>query len=446
MSDRQKGLVDVLRELFPHSNHRTCVRHLYNNFKKQHSGKAFKDGLWKAVRATYDREYEDAMSEVKSLSRDAYDWLSEKDPRNWSKAFFPTTTKCDMLLNNVCESFNKFILETRTKPIITMLEAIKTKIMQRIAKKSDEADKWIGPLCPKIQKKLETSMQMSARCWATNAGGNKYQVSYGPHSQHVVNLTEHTCSCRKWDLTGIPCHHAISAILMKEERPESYVDDCYKKITQQAIYSHLMNPVRGPDQWARQTYCEPILPPTIRRPPGRPHKKRRKEADEPIIHGVRVTKKGVTLSCSKCKKTGHNVRTCKGIVGGNSSSSRTPRTRSAHPQQAPTTSTTVPQQQPTTFVTVLQQQPTTSTSTRLQPPSRQPPPTIRPKLPIKRSSHGTWKQLAPASSAPTQEAQTTTRTSVPAQQASTQPPPIQVVRWMLNNSQESSTTQPSRNL
>ncbi|KAK8713846.1 hypothetical protein V6N13_149053 [Hibiscus sabdariffa] len=34
--------------------------------------------------------------------------------------------------------------------------------MQRIAKKAIEADKWIGPLCPNIQKKLETSIPMSA--------------------------------------------------------------------------------------------------------------------------------------------------------------------------------------------------------------------------------------------------------------------------------------------
>ncbi|KAK8649082.1 hypothetical protein V6N13_129818 [Hibiscus sabdariffa] len=254
---------------------------------------------------------------------------------------------------------------------------MKTKIMQRIAKEAAEADKWTGPLCPKIQKKLETTIEMSARCWPTNAGGNRYQVSCGPHTQHCVNLTEHICTCRKWDLTGIPCNHAISAILMIEERPETYVDDCYKKSTQKAIYSHMVNPVKGQDQWARQTYCEPILPPTLRRPPIIPHKNRKKEADEPIIQGVRVTKKGVIMTCTKCKRTGHNVRTCKGMVGGNSniqpssqaSSSRLhqhARTNSAHTQQAPTTTTTVPDHQDATT---------------------QQPPTRIPKMPMSTFNH-----------------------------------------------------------
>ncbi|KAK8649083.1 hypothetical protein V6N13_129819 [Hibiscus sabdariffa] len=34
MSDKQKGLIDALGELFPHFNHRTCVMNLYTNFKK----------------------------------------------------------------------------------------------------------------------------------------------------------------------------------------------------------------------------------------------------------------------------------------------------------------------------------------------------------------------------------------------------------------------------
>ncbi|KAK8627580.1 hypothetical protein V6N13_135189 [Hibiscus sabdariffa] len=90
-------------------------------------------------------------------------------------------------------------------------------------------------------------------------------------------------------------------------------NDCLYPITFAAVE------IRGQDQWARQTYCEPILPPTLRRPSGRPHKNRKEEeVDEPIIQGDRVTKKGVTMTCTKCKRTRHNVRTCKGIVGGNS--------------------------------------------------------------------------------------------------------------------------------
>lgn len=29
---------------------------------------------------------------------------------------------------------------------------------------------------------------------------------------YVVNLKQETCACRKWDLFGIPCCHAITCI------------------------------------------------------------------------------------------------------------------------------------------------------------------------------------------------------------------------------------------
>ncbi|KAK5784845.1 hypothetical protein PVK06_039384 [Gossypium arboreum] len=57
----------------------------------------------------------------------------------------------------------------------------------------------------------------------------------------------------------------------------------------------------------------PILPPLLRRPPGRPTKVRRKEPDEPQTI-ERLSKRGVEMRCSKCKIIGHNKRSCKGEV------------------------------------------------------------------------------------------------------------------------------------
>ncbi|KAE8695057.1 hypothetical protein F3Y22_tig00110745pilonHSYRG00184 [Hibiscus syriacus] len=62
---------------------------------------------------------------------------------------------------------------------------------------------------------------------------------------------------------------------------------------------------------------EPILPPTLRRPPGRPHKNKRMEADETPPYTRKVTKRGIKILCRKCGGSGHNVRTCKGQVGRN---------------------------------------------------------------------------------------------------------------------------------
>jgi hypothetical protein len=52
ITDKQKGLIDAIRELFPHSEHRYCVKHFYNNFKASHKGLMLKQLLWGAAKST----------------------------------------------------------------------------------------------------------------------------------------------------------------------------------------------------------------------------------------------------------------------------------------------------------------------------------------------------------------------------------------------------------
>lgn len=71
------------------------------------------------------------MDKMKVLNKDAYDWLEKLAPNTWVRAFFLEFPKCDILLNNNCEVFNKYILEARELPILSMFERIKGQIMSR---------------------------------------------------------------------------------------------------------------------------------------------------------------------------------------------------------------------------------------------------------------------------------------------------------------------------
>jgi hypothetical protein len=44
---------------------------------------------------------------MKFLNEDAFKWLDKMAPNTWVKAFFSEFPKCDILLNNNCEVFNK---------------------------------------------------------------------------------------------------------------------------------------------------------------------------------------------------------------------------------------------------------------------------------------------------------------------------------------------------
>ncbi|KAJ1703320.1 hypothetical protein LUZ63_003099 [Rhynchospora breviuscula] len=245
MSDRQKGLIPVIKALFLASEHRFCVRHLYDNFSNAgHKGKTLKDQLWQVAIATYVAEYENKMKELEGLNKAAFEWLKTKPPAEWCKAYFSTNCKSDMVLNNLCEVFNKYILDARDKPIITMLEMIRTKLMRRLQVKRDELMKYKGLICPKIQKKLDKWKEESIKFNAIWNGQSLYQVT-GFHGQFVVNIANYSCDCRRWDLTGIPCEHACASMRVNGLKPEDYVHDCYKVETYLKIYSHAINPISG---------------------------------------------------------------------------------------------------------------------------------------------------------------------------------------------------------
>lgn len=72
MSDKQKGLIEVVQALLPNAPHKFCVRHLYNNFKGNFKGLAFKDILWKAARASTVPAFKNPMQEMHDLDKNAY--------------------------------------------------------------------------------------------------------------------------------------------------------------------------------------------------------------------------------------------------------------------------------------------------------------------------------------------------------------------------------------
>ncbi|KAH1121790.1 hypothetical protein J1N35_004950 [Gossypium stocksii] len=136
------------------------ISFMFNKQKKvSFKTKAFKYLLWKAARLSTQRDFDDAMAELKNTNEDAYDWLKGKNLAHWSRSHFSLKSKSNMLVNNLCECFNKMIFEVRRKPILTMIETIRTKIMLLIVNKKEEAENFKRNLCPKIKKKLATNIK-----------------------------------------------------------------------------------------------------------------------------------------------------------------------------------------------------------------------------------------------------------------------------------------------
>ena len=150
-----KGLVNTIASIGDNVEHRPCVRHLYENFRKRHAGEHLKEALWAAARANTMPDFNRAMEKLKSLSEAAWDEMRQYPPGMWSRAGYSTHTCCDSQVNNMCEAFNSSIIELREQPIISLIEGLNFYMTNRIVRLMDYMLRYSCDICPMIKKILD---------------------------------------------------------------------------------------------------------------------------------------------------------------------------------------------------------------------------------------------------------------------------------------------------
>ncbi|CAI9276461.1 unnamed protein product [Lactuca saligna] len=166
--------------------------------------------------------------------------------------------------------------DIRYKPVLDLLDAIREKLMER------------------FDKKRSKNLGEYQVCRSSD---NKAEVKYKGYHWDVV-LNEKICSCRKWQVTGLPCVHAAAFIgFTREPSWDKYVDTYFTVDKFKEAYALEIGPMPEKDQWVNIELVDKIYPPIIKRP-----KKNRIIAhDEPKKRH----------RCPRCGIYGHHQRTCK---------------------------------------------------------------------------------------------------------------------------------------
>ncbi|XP_016433493.2 uncharacterized protein LOC107759989 [Nicotiana tabacum] len=309
MADMQKGFAAALNEVLPNAEFRMCARHIWSNWHKKWKGEERRKQFWRCSKSSYEVKFKEELEKMDKLGKDICRDLLYYPKKSWVRAYFEVHSKCDVVENNMCETFNSWILASRHKSIITMLEEIRRKIMTRQVDMLKFADTWISDISPMARLLLEDSKDLARKCtvlWNADVG---FEIGEGLH-KHVVNLTDKVCTCRAWQLRGIPCQHAVLAYYHINEEPEQAVEHWYKRDTFLKAYKYFIQPMTNMKMWS-ETNNPMIEPPKPKPMPGRPQRNRRKGKDEPKKKYGKLSKCGVKMTCSKCHQQGHNKRYCK---------------------------------------------------------------------------------------------------------------------------------------
>ncbi|KAL9224697.1 hypothetical protein vseg_000709 [Gypsophila vaccaria] len=305
ISDRMKGVERALEKEFPLCTKRICAQHLYSNFKLKWSGPTFHDLFWMAANSTSSYVFNKAIDRISKLSQPAAQYLLSI-PQQWSKHQFDPNIACDHNTSNFVESFNALINDLREKPVMTIMEGIRTYYMDKFAERMEVADRLqMNEPSPYAKGILESNCTDSRHCVVIKPGGGEFEVYEGTIA-YPVDILKGTCLCRGWQMTGIPCKHACRAIYDNREEPVHYVHGFYSGQCYKLTYAQHMHPI--PDKEAWPTFEFPkVLPPIPERSIGRPARQRKRKPDE-----ARKGKRSTIITCSICKTIGHNARSCKG--------------------------------------------------------------------------------------------------------------------------------------
>ncbi|XP_027157668.1 uncharacterized protein LOC113759300 [Coffea eugenioides] len=311
MSDRQKGLNIVYEERVPVASGRHCCRHICSNFKAQFPGILLGNLFWRAAKSFDVAGHNEAMASIKELNIEAWKYLDKIPKTTWCRCTFNTGLKCDHVTNNCTESFNAWIGELRGKPILTLVDGLRKKFMKKMHKRYQKGCMLTTAITPKMLGKLQKIGQASRQCELTMASTDVFEVG-DMNRSYIVNLSAKTCDCGTFQISGLSCKHAALGIIYKREKLESYCEHWFSRDKYLKTYSSMIHPIPDEKMWPPMPYVTPVtvLPPSLRRAPGRPKTKRRREHDEE--QSASQPKRLCYIKCGNCGSFDHNKRSCQG--------------------------------------------------------------------------------------------------------------------------------------
>ncbi|KAJ8424131.1 hypothetical protein Cgig2_024374 [Carnegiea gigantea] len=128
-----------------------------------------------------------------------------------SRAFVREDSECYVIVNNVAENFNAYVVHVRTKHLIDMLEDIRIVLMERIVVKSSIMEASKDDICPRIRSKLEKEKEEARNCFPVSSGNKVFQdipSSSGPQSmtnqgQPFISSQAFQCVCLRLNVPGL---------------------------------------------------------------------------------------------------------------------------------------------------------------------------------------------------------------------------------------------------
>ena len=247
-SDACKGLEKIIGAVFSQVENRECMRHLYQNFMKHYSGDVFTEHLYPAARSYTEGLFKWHIQQIYEFAPGAIDFLERYHGRIWYRCAFLEESKYDYLTNNVSESFNAQIKQFKGLHIHELVDRLREFIMEKRYVRKKIAQQWEEGILPSVIKELNLISKNLKVVKVAVSDEYFAEVTilddWNNQKRCTVDLKNHKCSYREWQITGKPCKHALAWILSNRGiQIADYVHEYYSVARFRATYGGRVEPM-----------------------------------------------------------------------------------------------------------------------------------------------------------------------------------------------------------
>ncbi|XP_021986468.1 uncharacterized protein LOC110882872 [Helianthus annuus] len=303
ISDRANSIHLAVRNVFPHVYHGLCCRHLMMNLRLPSDKKKENEKLWwKTCKSYRLSDFNESFNALCLAVPRVRHTLTSIGFGRWARAHCPGN-RYHYMTSNSAESINALSRHSRKMPVTQLLEFFRQSVqkwfydlrLQGIHEKH-LFTQWAQK---KIFKKIEGS-----RTW-TVAGIelNSYSVADSGKGG-LVDFVNGTCSCRVWQVSGLPCGHVIAVSkFLGETDCSKYCFPCYSNEVYKKTYEEAIYPLPHRSEWETPEDLINLQPPHMtKRQAGRP-----RENNRILSRGEEPT----PLYCSRCNSYDHHRDVCR---------------------------------------------------------------------------------------------------------------------------------------
>ncbi|WOL10822.1 hypothetical protein Cni_G19581 [Canna indica] len=185
-----------------------------------------------SARSTTEHSFNECMQKILVIHEQSYQWISQLEKEKWASSFFPSR-RYDIITTNYVECLNALFREVCGLPITTLIEMTRRKVSEWFFKRRKVSLILTTTLTGKM-KIILAENRHKCRWHAVHPHWDHCYPVQTSYQTVIVDLANRSCSCRKFQLYGIPCSHVMAAISYCSLDPYEYCEryftvEIYKK-------------------------------------------------------------------------------------------------------------------------------------------------------------------------------------------------------------------------